>query len=148
MSLVISCHWSNDIFLENAGIYEGIENMRQKELATSCLSLLTPIRQRQQQLCNHEGCHNEAVFDGICVTHGAMRRIYAKNGNNNGGGSVTDDSTVNNHGNESKAGAANACWSLGEGYMANERTGSGVGVGDIGQLDFLCDFEDLYDPFT
>ena len=43
MSLVISCHWSNDIFLENAGIYEGIENKRQKELATSCLSLLTPI---------------------------------------------------------------------------------------------------------
>ena len=31
-------------------------------------------------LCNHEGgCMNKAVYDGVCVEHGAMRRIYASN---------------------------------------------------------------------
>lgn len=112
---------------------------------------LTTVRQQhgeqQQQICNHDRCQNEAVFDGTCVTHSAKRRIYAKNNNNNGGGegAVTDDSNDNIHGNELKLGAANTCWSPGEGNMAEEGMG---GVGDVGQLDFLCDFEDLYDPFT
>jgi hypothetical protein len=46
----------------------------------SQLGVKPTIMKKKPKRCNHEGCTNQAITGGVCVSHGAKRYVYIHGG--------------------------------------------------------------------
>lgn len=86
---------------------------------------------------------SKSVYDGVCVAHGAMRRVYSSPV------TVSDASSSSTSALPPPPLSTSSLWSpVAEVDIRSADTALEQGGGDV-QLDFLCDYyEDMYDQFT